>query len=847
MMGGSNEPSTGDGETLADNHVGLMIASQDDSETIIDSVIPPNIDSSTVETLPSKASVVVPFNDCPHNPPFDVSLPLLSQKRCIEDVSKDQTLSMNPSTEEGSTKKIAIHNNSEEKAIADQAVTKVEESNGEIYGEVGRDVLRPTEGYYDGEHLVEDVMTSNAENVKQNDDDYGYYGPANTSPKVDGNDVDDGSDNELVLPNDSENPVYALPDGVDVEWNEENTIATLSMNIGPPKLDLPARKDPNDPPRVCIVGRAEIRLLHGSLEVLGHIMTPYSEPVVICSPYWSSWLTLTASTVTPCRVVLTTTNEDPVRSRSPSFRIVAPTRPIVVPPSWKISVDDIVQEYTSLVPAESKSTMTSAAMFRTSLEGDDDDNDHINERDNNSPRNVCMITGAKGVGKSTLLRYMTNRLMGRGTATGHTGYQHVAILDADVGQPELAPPGLLRLSIVKRPLLHPPYWNLDGNDKEIEHSEDNDDHHVMTTANSHSQFEVVSSIFFGSVTTKADPTRYIAALQFLVQEYHQKVVPTKNIPLLINTDGWVKGLGYQILMSLIQTLQPTHICQIFGETRAQTFDIVLPEHEENYMMPQTPLIYSLQACSIMPGASLCSIPSVTWRNFRWATYFLPPVGTQRGSGYGINKGSPARSRMMMDTMEGWNFLSAKDLQAGWIAVRTSSSTGSKSDEKDDLTVDECRLACALAREKPYCVPMEAIECTVIGSDAQDLLSIRDGSEKILQALNGGIVSLCINPATNESLGYGILRSIDWNRRLLYVLVPPTVSAESLTQTKALIGGNLPLPLPLLFRGVYAESFPYLTTLNQKKNDDVVAHTSLGSEPMKSRNNIARRSTANTRG
>jgi hypothetical protein len=862
-MGVSNDPSTGGNGEESEKHVeGPIIPQLDSKETMIERVIPPTMNSSAIKTLPSNSEIS--NTGIPPNHYDDESLPVLGQKRCIEDVSTDQgSGSMNPSQEEVPTKKCAIRKSVEEQTLAGPDETRritredVSAGNNKIgnnnmggvnleFGSI--DSVQPAEVYYDGDDgvEVEEFVTSNVENIRRNHD-YGYYGPTDTT-QMDGiNDtIDDDSDNEVVvLTEDSENPLYTLPEGVMVEWNEDKTSATLFMSNGTSQLDHQANMGRFVAPTVCMVGRAEIRITHGSMEVLGHLMTPNSEPIIICSPYWSSWLTLTAVSMMPCRAILTTTVLEPGRSRRPTFRIVAPTRPIVIPPSWKTNVDDIVQECTSLGPTVSTSTLEDAAKFRASLEGEDD-SDYV-ERDN-ARRHVCMITGAKGVGKSTLLRYMTNRLMGRGTATGDTGYQHVAILDADVGQPELAPPGLLRLSIVKRPLLHPPYWNLVGIDQVEENSENSDDDHQnVTTPNSISQGEVVSSIFFGSVTSKADPTRYITAIQFLMHEYQQKVVPVKNIPLLINMDGWIKGLGYQILSSLIQMLQPTHICQILGETRAQTFDIILPEPDENDTMSQTSKVYSLQACSTMPQASLCSIPSVTWRNFRWATYFLPPIQPQIRSGNGSNQSYHTQSRMMMHTLEGWNFLSAKDLQTGWIALCTSSSTRSKLDEKDDLVADECRLACALAREKPYCVPIEAVECTLIGSDAQALLSMRDRKERILQALNGGVVSLCTNVATNESLGFGILRSIDWERRLLYVLVPPTISVKSLTQTKALIGGNLPLPLPLLFRGVYSESFPYLNTLNQKKDGSGVENTTLGMDPMKSRNNIARRNTTNARG
>ena len=259
------------------------------------------------------------------------------------------------------------------------------------------------------------------------------------------------------------------------------------------------------------------------------------------------------------------------------------------------------------------------------------------------------------------------------------------------------------------------------------------------------------------------------------------------------------------------------------------------------------------------------------RNFRWATYFLP---------------------RQLQTFDAWDFASARLLQTGWVLAANSDRTttvpswwsslpsllaqndGSHGDDSIGYTndeagnsntstepsndhgalADECRLARALARERPYCVPMESVDAFIIGSDYEDFLNTTSDSNtnyteesfaeqhmqtnhRIFQALNGRIVALCTDKSSMESLGYGILRSIDWDKRLLYVLVPPSIPPFSLHQVKALVGGHLPLPLAMLYRGAYGESFPYLTnTLSQEGV--------LGSEPMKSRNNIARKGLTN---
>jgi polynucleotide 5'-hydroxyl-kinase GRC3/NOL9 len=644
-------------------------------------------------------------------------------------------------------------------------------------------------------------------------------------------DDDDDDDNkeddkiEKEEEDDTYRPVYSLPDGMELKWNDDHMFATLHVDRKQ-RQQQEKQEEKAILPRVCLVGRAFVEVKQGQIQVLGHNITGtdsccHKTPIKVTSPFWSSWMTIEilfdddkpdTETSNDCCIIQFTC----VRNRPNSFRIVAPTRPIVIPNEWKCTADTIIQQDFAV---SSLPTLQTTALSRTSLDDDDDhDNNNTTHPSFEHPRQVCMITGAKGVGKSTFLRYMTNRLLNTTSK--------VAILDADVGQPELAPPGILRLAIVDKPLLQPPYWNLV---ETVNKNEGEGDGGIE-----------LSSVFFGAITSKADPTRYVDAIQLLMKHYEEHVVgrsPTA-IPLLINMDGWVKGIGYQVLSALVGSLQPTLIVQILGENRAQTFDlstVIPPEQQETLQ------VYPLPACSTMEEASVCHVPSLTWRNFRWATYFLP---------------------CMVDTFDAWDFVSAKDLQTGWIVATGKhfciDSSSSSESLQEDLN-DECRLAKALAKERPFCVPMEAVECFVIGSDFEDHLGGAASTEfdadteeekfhrqiKILQALNGGFVGLCTNVTTVEVLGCGILRSIDWKRRLLYILVPPSIHESSLSQVKALVGGNLPLPLAMLYRGVYSESFPYLTTRQQDSKSSTTAI--LGSNPMRSRNNIVRRGLASTAG
>ena len=520
-----------------------------------------------------------------------------------------------------------------------------------------------------------------------------------------------------------------LPSGVQAYWNNEKNTAIVEFEE--------ENAESESSSSICLVGRASLKCLEGSVEVLGYDVTADSEEIEITSPFWSSWISIKASNNN------NKTKRTKIRLNSirgdPSFRLVGPTtRPIVIPRSWKTTVEQVIQDWSQQNTFSTRDSLEADSTFRHS-------------------KQQLVICGAKGVGKSTLLRYMTNRLL-----SSSQQLDTIAILDADVGQPECSPPGLLRLSLQRKPLLQPPYWNLCK------------------------PIDTIASVFYGAVTSKVDPTRYTEAVKYLIQKYQEfcSSSPTA-IPLLVNMDGWVKGIGYQILTALVADIQPSHVCQILGESKAQIFDLseIVPKEGTK--------VHFLQACNTV-GVVPRHVPSSTMRTLRLATYFASHLVE------------------LWDTLD---FLAVKQLHLG-------------------LEDDKCKLARYLAQERPYCVPFESVRFSLIGTDHQDLVN----EDRILEVLNASFVGL--NTDENNCLGLGLIRSIDFNRRLFYILTP--VDEKELTNATHLVGGNLPLPLSFVFRGVYAESFPYLRFV-----DTAAVKLPLGSDPMRSRNNIGRRSIANS--
>jgi polynucleotide 5'-hydroxyl-kinase GRC3/NOL9 len=146
---------------------------------------------------------------------------------------------------------------------------------------------------------------------------------------------------------------------------------------------------------------------------------------------------------------------------------------------------------------------------------------------------VIVVCGAKNCGKSTFSRFLTNTLLNR--------FPQVAFLETDVGQTEFTPPGFVALNILSQPIIGPPFC------------------HQRSPHLGH---------FFGDVTPKARPDFYLKCVTSCFS-YWRHDPDMSNAPLVINTSGWVKGLGILLLVDLLRIVRPTHIIQLqlSGSTR----------------------------------------------------------------------------------------------------------------------------------------------------------------------------------------------------------------------------------------------------------------------------------------
>lgn len=140
-----------------------------------------------------------------------------------------------------------------------------------------------------------------------------------------------------------------------------------------------------------------------------------------------------------------------------------------------------------------------------------------------------LLCGGKDVGKSSFCRYIINKMLCKHDA--------VFYLECDCGQTEFTPPAILSLVKVTKPLLGPPFTH---------------------------QQKPLKSYFYGHISPQDAPTEYISLIKQLFETYQKEYL---NVgPLVINQQGWVRGLGLSLLVDCIRITSPCFTIQIDSTT-----------------------------------------------------------------------------------------------------------------------------------------------------------------------------------------------------------------------------------------------------------------------------------------
>eukprot|EP00798_Chlamydomonas_sp_ICE-L_P003493 gene3490-13559_t len=395
-------------------------------------------------------------------------------------------------------------------------------------------------------------------------------------------------------------------------------------------------------------------------------------------------------------------------------------------------------------------------------------------QDSASPTPVVIaICGPKGAGKSSFSRLLVNSLISNAVP-----HPRVSYLDCDCGQPEFTPAGLVSLTIVETPLLGPP--------------------HVHAQQNPH------YAHYLGDNSPQCDPETYVKSVLSLYHQHlevQQDPSAISRPPLVINTHGWIRGLGFELLKQVLSEIKVTHVVQ--GPFWCNEGELCTASIRRVY----SPISVNHQGEITAIGAA--------------STAGLLPGGRNPGpmSPGGARGGSGASTHRITKPVDG-------------RALRGSC-------ESDDFW----QTATAMASAVPYLVSLDDIDIDFMYGDVP--------ASHVGKALNGAVVGLMAAKRTRSAqvdweqpssgdatlsrcLGIGVVRAVDMVKRQLFVLAPLTEAR--MEEVCSLKVGKTELPPSLLQTGDYVS--PYISMFS-------LAADTTGGGAIKSRKNIGRRSLVNT--
>lgn len=176
-----------------------------------------------------------------------------------------------------------------------------------------------------------------------------------------------------------------------------------------------------------------------------------------------------------------------------------------------------------------------------------------------------MVIGPKSSGKSSFGKFLTNYILAE--------LQNVHYLELDPGQPEYSPPGVLSL-------------------------------HAPTTFNFEPSYihphipNVVKAFSLGFTSPKDDPSLYLKYSSSLFSEY-QKSLISKPSSLIINTPGWIRGLGLDLMSQVAQNMAPTHVVYLGTAEARESIKMAVNCPDDRFYAVDT----------VLPSPSLAEIPT----------------------------------------------------------------------------------------------------------------------------------------------------------------------------------------------------------------------------------------------
>lgn len=160
-------------------------------------------------------------------------------------------------------------------------------------------------------------------------------------------------------------------------------------------------------------------------------------------------------------------------------------------------------------------------------------------------RSKLITIGGKGVGKSTFVRHLINSNLAK--------FHKFLFIDLDIGQPELFVPQTLSATIVTEPILGPGYLQ---------------------------NLKPAKAVLFGDINVLPDPIRYLRCVRQIF-EFCSSQIECVNIPWIINTMGYSRGFGSELMACILKIFRPTELVQIQSQQYSDNFDQIMDANVVN--------------------------------------------------------------------------------------------------------------------------------------------------------------------------------------------------------------------------------------------------------------------------
>lgn len=360
----------------------------------------------------------------------------------------------------------------------------------------------------------------------------------------------------------------------------------------------------------------------------------------------------------------------------------------------------------------------------------------LNDQWNNvevKPSTRIVVIGGKNVGKSGLCQFLINKNIEK--------FKKILLIDLDIGQPIYSSSQTISATVISKPIIGPGYLSNNHPDK---------------------------SFVYGDKSIMIAPFKYVRCVHQLM-EFCDANPEYQNIPWLINTMGYQKGFGLQLVCLLTRILQPTDVVQVQHGIKSYNFSKIVTEKIVNEL-----------PFSFFDDDDIAGVPEEAF----FTTHVLDSIVNNRED----------------NSVSKWISNSSDKRKLSMLAQLGNLLKGNQT-SLNDVT--------------PFVAPMNKIKMVVFDEEYDQRQDFN------MDLVNGNLVYLCRSddtlPLNSNSIlecyGVGIVRGIDKINGKIFLLLPQVDDVDKLqSNVNVLAIGNIPLPSEVLLKQNYSieGNIPHVT-------------------------------------